>query len=43
MIPKGVQFKNVKPMGVFQEFRDYTVTPVQTYTNIFNTNDIVRF
>lgn len=42
MLPKGVQFKNVKPRGVYQEFRDYTVTPVQTYGGTFSVNDIVR-
>lgn len=42
MIPKGIRFKSVKPRGVYQEFRDYTVTPVQTYGGTFNVNDIVR-
>lgn len=41
-LPKGLQFKTVKPQGVFQEYRDYYVTPVQTYNNIFSVNDIVR-
>lgn len=27
-LPKGLQFKTVKPQGVFQEYRDYYVTPV---------------
>lgn len=32
-VPKGIQFKTVKPQGFYQEWRDYFVTPVQTYTN----------
>lgn len=27
-IPKGIQFKTVKPQGFFQEYRDYIVTPI---------------
>ena len=41
-IPKGLQFKNVKPQGFFQEYRDYYVTPVQTYGNVFSVSDVVR-
>ena len=41
-LPKGIQFKNVKPQGFYQEYRDYYVTPVQTYTNQFSVSDIVR-
>lgn len=40
--PKGIQFKSVKPQGFYQEYRDYFVTPVQTYTNQFSIYDIVR-
>jgi hypothetical protein len=41
-LPKGVQFRNVKPQGFFQEYRDYYVTPIQTYGNAFSVSDIVR-
>ena len=41
-LPKGIQFRNIPPMGFQQEFRDYVVTPVQTYSNSFNQNDVVR-
>ena len=41
-LPKGIQFRTVKPQGFYQEYRDYYVTPVQTYTNQFSTSDIVR-
>lgn len=41
-VPKGVQFKTIKPQGVYQEYRDYYVTPVQTYGNVFSVSDIVR-
>ena len=41
-LPKGIQFKSVKTQGVYQEFRDYIVTPVQTYNSVFSVNDIVR-
>ena len=41
-LPRGVQFKTVKPQGFFQEYRDYYVTPVQTYGGVFSVNDIVR-
>ena len=41
-LPRGITFKTVKPRGFKQEFRDYIVTPVQTYTNQFSVNDIVR-
>lgn len=27
-LPKGIQFRNVKPQGFYQEYRDYYVTPV---------------
>lgn len=27
-LPKGIQFKTVKPQGFYQEYRDYIVTPV---------------
>lgn len=41
-LPKGLQFKTVKPQGFYQEYRDYYVTPVQTYSNVFSNADIVR-
>lgn len=35
-LPKGVQFKGVKPLGVKMDWRDYWITPVQTYSNDFS-------
>ena len=37
-----MQFKSVTPQGFYQEFRDYVVTPIQTYTNVFSVFDVVR-